>query len=554
MSFAQLFQCKGLASASLCKGEFCVNSSACRPCDGLVSKATLETATRLRISVRAVVISGRMESTGAATPLLAWVFAARDVVHVEISSDRVQRPATASGEVTERTAGGTEWKARWDTSEATLSVTRSTTISIKVLLSCSDRWNGDTLPYPVGEVKLKIDSDVLPLLADRPEPIFPLVCQLRPAGWVQLNVAAIVDDRPTGCKAYCDPRELRPPSSLERGAMVLPAYSVLGDRCQKLREFTLHADAICACAIFPRGDTVLTVSRDRKGMIWDAGSGAEMQRLVGHEDWVLACQVFPSGDRVLTGSADGSVVIWDVNTGSPLCRLEGHDGPVRACCVLEAELRVLTASADKSARVWQLSFPTASAQQLLRFQEHTGEVNDCAVFSSGSPRVLTVSDDGCGLIWHPDTGQQILKLEGHSGHVYGCAVLPDERVLTVSQDRSGIIWDACTGAQLVELIGHQGAVRSCAAFASGRYVLTASEDRSATVWDVNSGVIVAQGKGHTAPLFGCATFPSDDLFITCSEDSTAVLWKLELTDDTMRSNAISSTGGVAMHSGSPTFS
>jgi WD40 repeat protein len=41
-------------------------------------------------------------------------------------------------------------------------------------------------------------------------------------------------------------------------------------------------------------------------------------------NWVLACEFSPKGDTIVSGSRDKTLKIWDVTSGACKATLEGH--------------------------------------------------------------------------------------------------------------------------------------------------------------------------------------------------------------------------------------
>ncbi|TKA43970.1 Vegetative incompatibility protein HET-E-1, partial [Friedmanniomyces simplex] len=62
----------------------------------------------------------------------------------------------------------------------------------------------------------------------------------------------------------------------------------------------------------------------------DAGSGKAVRTLTGHSDCVNAVAFSPDGEKVAWGSDDRTIRLWDAATGAVMQRLEGHDGGKKA--------------------------------------------------------------------------------------------------------------------------------------------------------------------------------------------------------------------------------
>lgn len=463
---------------------------------------------KLQISVRALTLRRREEGSMMSS-FVEWLQVSRSVLIVEISvsrpsSDISCTKATASADDINKI--GSQWICHWEPCEVMVFDTfTSASLHIRAL-QCTMNYRHERSPVEViGETELRLDADVVPAMCLDPEPTF----QLSGGGWenigcVQLAVQILPERAAPGA----------PPHGL--------AEFVRTHLIWKLREFIGHSAAVCACAIFPQEDRLVTVSADKTGAVWDLQTGARLIALLGHTDEVWGCAVLSSGDQIVTASIDKTAVIWDAISGQRQHVLAGHSGWVHDCAAFPLDLRVLTVSADNTAVIWDV--PTGAAK--VTFRGHSDGVCGCAVFPCGT-KALTTSVDKLAMIWDATDGKSLHTLLGHTEWVRGCAVFPNgNRVMTVSGDQTGIIWDADTGERLRDLVGHSCPVYSCAVFLSGELVVTTSDDKKAIIWDADSGEVVVEISRHTDLVISCAVFASGSKLLTASSDRRAMLFQL----------------------------
>lgn len=75
-----------------------------------------------------------------------------------------------------------------------------------------------------------------------------------------------------------------------------------------------HEGPINKVCFNPQGKKVLTVSEDKRGIIWNVEDGEQLNVLSGHEDEIFSCQFNYNGDIIITGSKDNTCIIWkDLN-------------------------------------------------------------------------------------------------------------------------------------------------------------------------------------------------------------------------------------------------
>src|SRR5579872_3324928 len=77
------------------------------------------------------------------------------------------------------------------------------------------------------------------------------------------------------------------------------------------------------------GTSLLTVSNDGTGILWELPSGKVRAVLRGHSNWVQAAAYSPSGEWVATGSFDG-VRLWNPATGIEKGALGPYPGVIHA--------------------------------------------------------------------------------------------------------------------------------------------------------------------------------------------------------------------------------
>jgi WD40 repeat protein len=145
----------------------------------------------------------------------------------------------------------------------------------------------------------------------------------------------------------------------------------------------------------PDGETVLTVSPDFTGRLWNADTGKELRVLRGHTGYMLLCEFSPDGKEASTTSwADRTTRIWNVKTGKERLVLSGHASRPTAAH-FAPDGRVF-ASADAAGS--GLVFDLENGKPVAQLEGHTGIV--CALeFTPDSKRIVTGACDECVRIW-----------------------------------------------------------------------------------------------------------------------------------------------------------
>ncbi len=270
----------------------------------------------------------------------------------------------------------------------------------------------------------------------------------------------------------------------------------------------------------PNGKALVTVSNDKTARLWDTNSGALLYRLEGHEGSVTHASFAPDGKRLVTASEDNTAHLWDADSGALLHHLEGHEGGVLYASFAPDGKRLVTASWDKTARLWDVD----SGALLQRLEGHEGSVTH-ASFAPDSKTLVTTSRDKTARLWDVDSGVLLHRLEGHEHLITHASFAPDgKRLVTASKDNTARLWDADSGALLQRIEGHEGEVNHASFAPDSKTLVTTSRDKTARLWNADSGALLHHLEGHEGAVFHVSFAPDGKRLVTASNDKTARLW------------------------------
>jgi eukaryotic-like serine/threonine-protein kinase len=231
------------------------------------------------------------------------------------------------------------------------------------------------------------------------------------------------------------------------------------------------------------------------GIVWDAATGREFERLSGHNGLVCALDVAPDGRHLATAGADQTVRLWDGTTGQEMQVLRGHTWTIRSVAFTADGGGLFSGGQDRMVKRWNVT-----RQQRGRLLTSEDRLNDVAFAPEG--RIRAVRLGGQVRTWAADetvTDSQCPDMTAKRGYpISYAAFLPGgEAVVSISRDNPQLlkIWDAATGRERLALRGHTLPVHVVAVSADGRCVVSAAWDlrqpetgSEIKVWDVATGV------------------------------------------------------------------
>ncbi|CAN8099897.1 unnamed protein product [Discula destructiva] len=163
--------------------------------------------------------------------------------------------------------------------------------------------------------------------------------------------------------------------------------------------------------------------------------------LIGHAHNICSLDVSPSGSYIVSGSWDKQAIVWRVGKWEPELRLEGHDGAVWGVLAM-GENTVVTGSADEKINIYDL---TAGSGGRVRPRStiHTSNVVRAVVkMPHGHPSgadIASAHNDGIIRLWAL-SGETLGELHGHDSFVYSLTTLPTGELASSGEDRSIRIW------------------------------------------------------------------------------------------------------------------
>ncbi|WP_155968057.1 WD40 domain-containing protein [Kamptonema formosum] len=285
---------------------------------------------------------------------------------------------------------------------------------------------------------------------------------------------------------------------------------------------TGHSSTVCAIAISPDGQTLVSGSWDNSIKIWKLSTREAIRTLMGDSKWVLSLAISPDGKTLVSGSADSVIKIWELSTGQEIRALKGHSSWVRSLAISPDGQLLVSGSEDNTIKIWKLN----TGEEIHTLKGHSSWVRSLAICPDGQT-LVSGSDDSTIKLWNLSTGKEIRTLKGHSSWVLALGISPDGQTLVSGSDDSTIkMWNLSTGQEIRTLTGHAGSVFSLAISPEGQTLVTGGGDSNVKIWQLSTGQEIRTLTGHSNWVLSLAITPDGHSLISGSSDSTIKIWQL----------------------------
>ncbi|XP_051119234.1 actin-interacting protein 1-2 [Andrographis paniculata] len=282
-----------------------------------------------------------------------------------------------------------------------------------------------------------------------------------------------------------------------------------------------HSNFANCIRFSPDGNRFISVSSDKKGLLYDAKTGEKIGELSsedGHKGSIYAVSWSPDSKMVVTVSADKSAKLWEIsddNTGNVkktlICPGSGGVDDMLVGCLWQNDY-IVTISLGGTIYIYTASDLEKAPLELAG---HMKNISALSVVKSDPQFILTGSYDGLLLKWVQGTGCYG-KLERNVTSQMKCFAAVEQEIVSTGFDnkvwRSSLQGDQCGEADSVD-IGNQPKDLSLALVSPDLALVS-----------IETGVVFLRGTKIVSTIdlgftvTACAIAPNGDEAIVGSQD------------------------------------
>ncbi|KAM7271912.1 hypothetical protein ACFE04_031126 [Oxalis oulophora] len=228
-----------------------------------------------------------------------------------------------------------------------------------------------------------------------------------------------------------------------KGKSLVRAF--MWDSGSTVGEFDGHSRQVLSCAFKPtRPYRIVTCGEDFLVNFYEGPPFKFKQSHREHTNFVNCVRFAPDGTKCITVSSDKKGLIFDGKTGEIMGELsseDGHQGTIYAVSWSPDSKKIVTVSADKTAKVWEISEDGKGQVVKTLGSSGSGGVNDMLVSCLWqNDSIITVSLGGTICIYSAtDLDKEPTYLSGHMKNVTTLTVLKSNQKMIISGSYDGVI-------------------------------------------------------------------------------------------------------------------
>ena len=297
-----------------------------------------------------------------------------------------------------------------------------------------------------------------------------------------------------------------------------------------------NTDLVNSVAFHPKGQMVVSGSRDGTIRFWDVQSGKQL-RFIQDIGKVKGLAVSPDGTLLAAVGGFLGAKLWNLSTGHPVGQysagqIEGQFGAYNGHSATFSPDGSMLAWC--SGDVWLFNLRTKEAGHL----PIGGEGDGTSIAFSGNGKLLASgAADGSVRLWDTKTGRLTVPLatQTQDGGKMSVVFSRDGTLLIAGghgENANLRLWNVQTG-NLLNTFDEPGALNAIAASPAHSIVASGGQqdENRIRLRDMTSGTILAELDGHEDHINSLAFSPDGKLLVSGSRDNTVRIWEIEMEQE-----------------------
>jgi WD40 repeat protein/serine/threonine protein kinase len=291
----------------------------------------------------------------------------------------------------------------------------------------------------------------------------------------------------------------------------------LQPRLAEQARFTAAAGRMWSAAFSPDGKAIVTAD-DKAAQVWDA-QNHQLRFTLPHGDTVYDARYTSDGSRIVTGSGDGAVRIWNASTGALMQKLGYGAMPMRYYAMaLSPDSKFIAAvnRTDAATYVWD------SASGALLAQIHNDALGVPALAFSSDGRWLATSGGNDVRVFGVSTWSEALVIAGP--HIHTLNFDPTSlRLVTGSAGGDVSIWRIPDGTRVRHLREIGDPVNAVAFSPDGQFIAAGGGDGAVQIWRATTGALQTRFNAMRGKILTMEFDPASKLVVAGGDQGAVIV-------------------------------
>ena len=327
-----------------------------------------------------------------------------------------------------------------------------------------------------------------------------------------------------------------------------------------------HTAAVRRAVFSPDGKLVVSVSEDKRVIVWDFASRKQLKVLTDHQGWVVSVNFSPDGKMFATASVDQTVIVWDTEKLEKRIVLRcpdpvsftsfSPDGKMLAASSVPKDTSLESRTILWNTNDWQVvqeipegvdypnhlfspdsrslmicgdQYDLSSGKKL--FNQIKFSTWNWAELSPDKKLLVIVGGGGDVDFWalHKPgdiTDRNLLDhIHAHQDFGRSVAFSPDGKLVATASENV-VLWDTAT-RKILGRFEYDSIVWGVTFSPDGRWLISTHGDGAILVWDVAARRRAAGFNGHGDAVRAVAISPDGKFIASAGEDRAVIIWNVE---------------------------